>query len=340
MLDGMPGPRPLPPREGIDAIRFRLPDPPERRSVRSELFAAFPDHHEEIAAQLDAGGVVDRYGQPVGEYARAVKNVDVWLYISPPEEPEVPEDIEIVYLDEALAVIDKPHFLATTPRAAHIRQTALVKARVATGHPHLAPAHRLDRGTAGLLVMAVTPAARAPLATQFERRNVIKKYLAVTHLPDGEIPGLGQVDGLAGVPEVFERASRIRKIRGVLQGSEIAGAANAVTRGRLLDRADGPDGPLGLWLLEPRTGQTHQLRIHLAALGCPIVDDDLYPQQKTWDAEDFSRPLQLLAAGMQCAHPVSGQRMQFTSPRALARWPRPWPQEEIDEHMWARTLWP
>lgn len=331
----MPAPRPLPPREGIDAVRVRLPDPPARRSIREELCAAFPAHTAEICAQLDAGTVVDRYGAPVGEYARPVKNVDVWLYLEPPPEPVVPGEIEVVYRDSALVVIDKPHFLATTPRAAHIRETALVRARVATGEPHLAPAHRLDRGTAGLLVMAVTHAARAPLAMQFERRDVTKKYVAVTHMPGGgATPG-----GVPEVGEVFERTSRIEKIRGIVQGREVDGPPNAYTRGRLLAGAHGPGGPIGLWLLEPRTGQTHQLRIHLAALGCPIVHDDLYPQQRVWDAEDFSRPLQLLAAGLQCAHPMSRCPLRFTSQRALAVWPLPWPTAQLEEWMWAGSLW-
>lgn len=321
----MPGPRPLPPRDGIDAVRFRLPDPSHRRAIATELLAAFPDHAAEICAQLAAGTVVDRNGRPVGEYARPVKNVDVWLYLSPPPEPVVPGDVDVVFRDDALVVVDKPHFLATTPRAAHIRETALVRARVATGIADLVPAHRLDRGTAGLLAFSAKPALRGALAMQFQQRTVVKKYLAVTTLSGGG-------EGAARIPAVGQTvrwASRIEKLRGILQGREIPGEPNARTQARLLDRVDTEAGPRGLWLLEPSTGQTHQLRIHLAAAGAPIVDDDLYPAQRTWDAADFSAPLQLLAAGLQLRHPESGKEMRFTSRRRLRGWPRDWPAAAI-----------
>lgn len=325
----MPGPRPLPPRDGIDAVRFRLPDPPHRRAIAAELLAAFPEHAEEIRAQLAAGTVVDRYGRPVGDHARPVKNVDVWLYLSPPPEPVVPGRVDVLHRDDALVVVDKPHFLATTPRAAHIRETALVRTRVATGLPDLVPAHRLDRGTAGLLAFSVRPELRGALAMQFQQRTVVKKYLAVTHLP-----AAGSGDG-ARIPEVghgVQWASRIEKLRGILQGREIPGEPNAHTRARLVERCETAEGPRGLWLLEPTTGQTHQLRIHLSAAGAPIVDDDLYPHKRTWDAEDFSAPLQLLAAGLELRHPADGRRMRFASRRRLAGWPGHWPTAE--------TIWP
>lgn len=318
-MAGMPRPKPLPPRAGIDAVRVRLPDPPDRGSIERELIRVFPDRAAEIRESLAAGGVVDRFGNPVGEFARPVKGEDVWLHLPPPPEPEVPGALEIVYRDSDLLVVDKPHFLATTPRAGHIRQTALTWARVATGEDELVPAHRLDRGTAGLVVMAVHPQVRAALAGQFQQRGVNKRYLAVSHLP-------------ADAPQTFERRSRIFKQHGIFQGEEIEGPPNAHTRGRLLAEADGADGRVGLWLLEPTTGQTHQLRIHLNALGMPIVGDDLYPCMRGVEAEDFDAPLQLLAAALECAHPVSGERMRFTSPRTLSAWPGRWVDES---EVWA-----
>ena len=310
----MPRPKPLPPRAGIDAVRFRLPDPPGRDSIETELVRAFPERAEEIRHSLAVGEVVDRYGAPVGEYARPVKGEDVWLHLPPPPEPEVPGTLDVVYRDEDIVVVDKPHFLATTPRAGHIRQTALVWARVATGEDELVPAHRLDRGTAGLVVMAVHPRVRSALAGQFQQRVVNKRYVAVTRLPEG-------------APRTFERRSRVFKQHGILQGAEVAGEPNAHTRGRLLAEADGPDGRLGLWLLLPTTGQTHQLRIHLNALGMPIVGDDLYPCLRGVEEEDFSAPLQLLAAGVECSHPVDGRRMRFTSARRLGAWTGRWATE-------------
>lgn len=317
----MPRPKrkPLPPRGGIDALRFRLPDPP-RASIAEELLRAFPERADEIRTRLAAGEVVDRHGRPVEHHAPPVKGVDVWLHLAPAAEPEVPGTLEVVHVDRDLVVADKPHFLATTPRAGHIRETALVRARIATGLDALVPAHRLDRGTAGLLAMAARPETRAALSTQFQGRAVDKRYLAVTELP-------------AGSPTRMERTSRIEKVHGILQGAEIEGPPNAHTRGRLLGAAERADGRVGLWLLAPTTGQTHQLRIHLAAQGTPILGDDLYPRVRRVADDDFSAPLQLLAAGLELTHPATGERRRFTSRRTLARWDGPWPDAA---EVWSR----
>ena len=247
--------------------------------------------------------------------------MDVWTYRTPEPETPVPFRIDVLHRDERLVVVDKPHFLATTPRATHVTETALVRLRRDLGLDDLAPAHRLDRLTAGVLVLTVDPRYRGAYQDLFAARRVDKTYLAVAPAPPG-------------TPEVRERSSRIVKTRGILQAVEVDGEADAHTRITLLETCDAPQATgdettrpglsrLGLYRLEPTTGRTHQLRVHMNALGTPIVDDDLYPDIRDVPADDFSRPLQLLAESLAFTDPVSGERREFTTRRALDRWPAP-----------------
>ena len=315
--------RPLPLRDGVDPVRIRLADPGQGpRSIPEELRRRFPDRLAELEAALEAGQVVTADGEPVTAATRRHRGMDVWTYRTPEPEIPVPHQIEVLFRDEYLVVVDKPHFLATTPRAGHVTETALVRLRRDLGLDDLAPAHRLDRLTAGVLVLTLDPARRGAYQDLFAARRVDKTYLAVAPAPDG-------------TPEVRERSSRIVKTRGVLQAAEVDGVADAHTRITLLEtRPDpgpvpgtdpGPDSDpgaarLGLYRLEPTTGRTHQLRVHMNALGTPILGDDLYPDVLDVTPGDFSGPLQLLAESIAFTDPVTGQRRHFTTRRTLQHW--------------------
>ncbi|MFN3338264.1 MAG: pseudouridine synthase [Dietzia sp.] len=307
--------RPLPLRDGVDPVRIRLADPGQGpRSIPEELRRRFPDRLAELEAALAAGQVVTADGVAVTDATPRRRGMDVWTYRTPEPEVEVPFGIEVLHRDDRLVVVDKPHFLATTPRAGHVTQTALVRLRRDLGLEDLAPAHRLDRLTAGVLVFTVDPAHRAAYQDLFAARRVAKTYLAVAPAPEG-------------TPHVRERSSRIIKTRGVLQAAEVDGPPDAHTRITLLETrgggegAPGPGAPLGLYRLEPTTGRTHQLRVHMNALGTPILGDDLYPRVRTITPGDFSHPLQLLAESIGFTDPVSGEKRQFRTRRSLESWP-------------------
>jgi tRNA pseudouridine32 synthase/23S rRNA pseudouridine746 synthase len=225
----------------------------------------------------------------------------VWFHRDLRDEPEVTAPIHVVHHDDRLVVVDKPPFLSSIPRGRHVLQSVVVRLRAELGLPDLSPLHRLDRVTSGLLMLATEPRWRGPYQTLFERRGVHKTYWAVAPVrEDLELP-------------VVVR-NHLRKERGSWQAEVVPGApVNAETLVELESRAAGR----GVYRLSPRTGRTHQLRVHLHGLGIPIVDDPLYPEALDVEVDDFSRPLQLLAGELAFTDPVDGSDRRFRSVRRL-----------------------
>ena len=259
---------------------------------------------EQVDAMLRAGEFVYATGEPVPVDAPFVPRSVVWAHRDLPVEVPLPFDLCVRHRDERLVVVDKPHFMATMPRGAHVVNSALARARVVTGITGLAPAHRLDRPTAGVLLFTTEQRWRGAYQTLFAEGLVHKEYLAVAPVrPDLELP--------------LVRRTRLVKEHGVHQAREVAGEANAETLIELVERR----GDRGLYRLTPRTGRTHQLRCQLNGLGIPIEGDSLYPREVDVAAADFSRPLQLLAAVLEFDDPVDGTRRRFETRRTLAAWP-------------------
>ncbi|MBO0677772.1 pseudouridine synthase [Mycolicibacterium sp. S2-37] len=280
---------PLPPRDGLGPARVRL----RGGAVLVELADRFG---EAAAAKVLAGEVVTADGSPVTVGTVLPPGAHVWLYRELPDEVEVPFDMPVLHRDEDLVVVDKPHFLATMPRGRHVGQTALVRLRRELGLPELSPAHRLDRLTAGVLLFTTRREVRGRYQTLFARGLVRKSYLARTDFCTR-----------TGLPVVLR--SRIIKRRGQLQAFEEEGEPNAET---LVEHV-GAD----LYRLTPRTGRTHQLRVHMAGLGMPLRHDPLYPDIVDVAPDDFSRPLQLLAQRIEFDDPVTGAPRCFVSARTL-----------------------
>lgn len=236
------------------------------------------------------------------------------------EEPSIPFELEVLYEDAAIIVVDKPHFLATTPRGMWYRQTALMRLREAYGEPAIIPAHRLDRATAGVVVFVRDPALRGAYQMLFQRRQTAKVYECVAPCAPVRTPGAGTVRRLEPPrPFPLVRRSRIVKIRGRLQAQEEPGVVNAVTLVERMERVPaagtGTAGApmLARYVLRPRTGKTHQLRVHMNALGLPIEGDDLYPVVRDRAVDDFSQPLRLVARSLEFSDPVTGGMRRFVS---------------------------
>ena len=315
-------PVPLPIRDGLNPSRVRVPAAPGNASVTAlELLVAAVEgqthrHPDDGAAAIDArfaaGLVVDAAGRPLAPDAPLKPGADVWFYRRPAPEPAIAGAMPILHRDENIVVVDKPPFLATTPRGRHITETAVVRLRRELRDGDLIPAHRLDRLTAGVLVFVARPEARGAYQNLFaEPGAVVKRYEALTRPP--------QPSDLPGPP--FTLATRQEKIRGILQARTVPGQPNATTIVEGIDRIALDDAHLpteaALWKLTPLTGRTHQLRLHLHELGFPILGDPLYPDVLPADAEDPAHPMHLLCRELAFDDPVTGARRVFRSRRSV-----------------------
>ncbi|MCX5314108.1 pseudouridine synthase [Streptomyces sp. NBC_00154] len=299
---------PLPQRDGIDPVRVRLPEDPgeEWATVRDHLLARFAGAigADRVDAMFAEGRFVSVQG-PVAPDEPYTAGRFLWFHRDfAPEEP-VPFPVGVVYRDARLVIADKPHFLATTPRGRHISETAVARLRRELGLPSLQPAHRLDRLTAGLVLFVVRTEDRGAYQTLFRDKLVRKEYEAVApYHPSIAFPRTVR--------------SRIVKERGVIAAREEPGEANSESRIELLEHREG----LGRYRLLPATGRTHQLRVHMNGLGLPLVHDPVYPViEPEGAADDWTRPLQLLARVLEFTDPVTGEPRRFESGLRLSAWP-------------------
>ncbi|MFE1784736.1 pseudouridine synthase [Streptomyces sp. NPDC059506] len=296
-------PAPLPQRDGVDPVRLRLPPGGPWTTVRDHLVDRLPAAGPgTIDAMLRERRIVGTDG-PVAPDAPFVPGAFVWFHRDLPDEVPVPFSLDVLHHDENLVVVDKPHFLATTPRGSHVAETALARLRRDLRIPELSPAHRLDRLTAGLAMFVVRPEHRRAYQMLFQERRVRKEYQAVAPFAPGLV-----------LPCTVR--SRIVKERGVIAAREVPGPPNSESRIELAERRGG----LGRYRLLPLTGRTHQLRLHMSSLGVPLLGDPVYPVVTDPAPDDFGRPLQLLADVVEFTDPVTGELRRFESRRTLQAW--------------------
>ncbi len=292
-------PDPLPFRDGLAPLRIRLPHGDAATRVLDYLTHEHPDDH--WTTSMAAGEVVDEKGRPWNPESPYASGRFVYFYREPAPEVPVPFELEILYDADGLVVVDKPHFLATIPRGMHVTETATVRVRRLLDCPDLTPAHRLDRATAGVLIFTRSKELRRPYQELFSTRSVLKEYEAVAGFdPSLEFPRIVR--------------SRIVKEHGVMVAREEPGEPNSETRIELIEAQE----TSARYRLFPKTGRTHQLRIHLSSLGVPIKGDPYYPVYTRTPADDFGNPLQLLAKAVEFDDPITGKRRRFESRRTLA----------------------
>ncbi len=254
-----------------------------------------------VGALVGDGRFVYLNGLPVRANDPYQPHTFVWFHRDLPHEVFVPGALHVIHRDERLVVIDKPPFLSTIPRGRHVLQSVVVRLRAELGLPELSPLHRLDRVTSGVLILATERRWRAPYQSMFQRGDMIKTYRALAPIRRSlELP-------------VTVR-NHISTRRGHWQAEVVPLApVNAQTLVELDSEHDG----LGIYRLSPRTGRTHQLRLHMLGLGVPIVSDPLYPDVADVSVHDFSHPLQLLASTLSFTDPVDGFAKRFDSVRTL-----------------------
>jgi len=244
----------------------------------------------------------------------------------PPRAGPVAEEIPLVFLhvDAAMAVVDKPAGMVVHPAKGNWKGTLAGALkwhleRPGADGPGLSSVggptrpgivHRLDRDTSGVIVVARTEQAHQAMAKQFERRTVTKTYLAITQgQPQFD---RDEIDLPIGIHPYQREKMAVRR--------DHATSREAVTRFEVLERFRGA----ALVRVAPKTGRTHQIRVHMAAIGCPVLCDGLYSGRAVIAPSFFGlRPAAdgpliarqaLHAASLAIDHPVTAERMEFSAP--------------------------
>jgi len=293
----------------------------ERREAGTRLdvwlAARLPDlSRTRIRALVDAGHVrVDGALLKASHRLKDGERVDAEIPAPPPEEMAAEAiPLRIVFEDEHVLVVDKPAGMVTHPGAG--QRTGTLAAAALAHAPEIAGVggprrpgivHRLDKGTSGLIVLTKTPQAYESLTAQLARRTVSRRYLGLVH---GALP---RSEGVIDAPIGRDPRSRIR-----MAVTAEGRGKRAVTRFRVLERFP------GVSYVECRleTGRTHQIRVHLASLGHPLLGDETYGRRVLRKAPDPElaaliaglHGVALHAAGLAFLHPASGRPVELTSP--------------------------
>ncbi len=217
-------------------------------------------------------------------------------------EPEALEEAVILYQDSEILVVDKPHGMVVTPVGDHVERSLLIRLQRRTGLNTLVPAHRLDRETAGVVLLSVNPDTRGHYHSLFADGTIEREYQAVAHM--------------AGVAEktAWRVENRVEAGEPWYRQRIVDGPANAVTEIELVETGIG----IGFFRIRPRSGKKHQIRVHMASIGFPIVGDRLYSDIPDINyCDDPHLALQLLAHRLAFPHPMNRGSRNFHSARQL-----------------------
>lgn len=261
------------------------------------LVSRFPGVEKDAwISRMENGRVVNENGARLAPDSPCRTGSYIYYYRELDKETPIPFQESVLYRDDHILVADKPHFLAVAPSGKYLRETLLVRLKQKFMLEGLVPLHRIDRETAGVVIFSHNPETRGRYASLFLKQSVHKTYEAFAPCaPDVQFP--------------IERKSRIVAGKPFFRMDEAHGPPNSHTRISLVR----VDNGIARYLLEPSTGRKHQLRVHMAALGVPIINDRIYPVTLPAAEDDFSRPLKLVARSLTFHDPLTGRPRYFES---------------------------
>lgn len=286
--------------DGVGASRFQL-RPGPWATVLQALAAQFPAIGHEVWLQRFARGrVLDDKGVALAAETAFRVGAEIFYYREVDTEARLPGGETVLHVDADLVVVDKPHLLPVIPGGGYVSETLLTRVRRRFGNADPVPLHRIDRLTAGLVLFSINPATRGAYQALF-RTHAIDKYYEALAAP------------LAELHFPVQRESHLVRGEPFFRMRESEGAPNSLSRMDVIERG----ATTWRYALQPVTGRKHQLRVHMAALGAPILHDPLYPQLTDPLIDDPARPLKLLARALAFVDPLNGRARRFESRLSL-----------------------
>ncbi|WP_350431817.1 pseudouridine synthase [Shewanella sp. H8] len=268
------------------------------------------EHFKQIDAsvwlqRIEAGKVHWQNGELITADSIYQATARVYYYREVLAETKVPFAEQVLYQDNDTIVVYKPHFLPVTPGGNYVNECLVHRLRIATQIDTVAPAHRLDKDTAGVMLMTVNPQTRHAYHQLFLDDKITKDYQAIATLTPQLLAQLA--DNTVILPVHWTVKNRIVAANPSFTMQVVEGEANSHSEISLVAVKDG----FGLFELSPITGKTHQLRVHMQSLGMPIFNDRFYPVLQPKGPDNFDKPLQLLAKRLRFTDPISGISQDF-----------------------------
>lgn len=278
---------------------------PGVQTVLEYLILTFPRIDPAIWLQrMEQGKVHWHDGTLINKNSAFQPQQRVYYYREVSEEPNIPFEEQIIFQDDLLLVAYKPHFLALIPGGPFVNVCLQQRLREKTGNDQLQALHRLDRATAGLTLFSLNAHSRKHYHALFKNQKVEKTYHAVALTPKDE--------NIIG--KQWSVKNRITKGHYDFRMQIEAGEPNSHSEIRCIAQK----GERALFELKPVTGKTHQLRLHMASIGVPILFDKYYPDLLSEQEDNFEQPLQLLAKTLKFIDPITQREREFSTDRTLA----------------------
>ena len=251
--------------------------------------------------RISQGKVLDADGSPITAETAYLPHMRLLYFREVEQERLIPFSETILFQDDHLLVACKPHFLPVIPGGGYVNECLLNRLRTRTGNNDLVPLHRIDRETAGVVMFSVNRGTRGLYSRLFANNMIAKSYQAMAEY--------------SREPEKTDWNVENRIVKGDpwFRMKVVPGRPNSRSKISLREA----NGTTARFDLSPVTGKTHQLRIHMSGLGFRILNDRYYPDLQPEQADDFGKPLQLIAKSVRFRDPVSGRDMEFCTEREL-----------------------
>lgn len=271
-------------------------------SILAFLSGRFPAVSREIwEKRISEGKVRDDAAQPITLETGYAPQKRIFYFREVDTEPVIPFAEKILFQDDEILVACKPHFLPVTPGGRYVDECLLNRLQRSTGIEDLAPLHRIDRETAGIVLFSVNRTSRGLYGALFMNGQIEKTYQALSACPPTQKSGSWDIE------------NRIERGDPWFRMKTVPGRINARSSISLAEVR----GETARFILQPLTGKTHQLRIHMSGLGFGILHDRYYPELQAEREDNFDTPLQLVARSVRFRDPLSGMPREFISEREL-----------------------